>query len=270
MEVTFERWFAGAPSTQIAMFHTFFNVICTALFLPFINVFVKVSKLLVKDKKKERKSSFIDDRFLKTPSIALTQAGKETLRIGQISMDTLALSIDAFLNKNLENEETIKQNIQDVEELNRELLSYLVKIAATDLTDKDELMVSKLHESLNDFYREAEIADNMIKYTKSAEEQQLKFSDKVYNQIKLLGEKLQSQFENVSELFETQNKEVMSKVDAIENEIDEMRSKMIKQHIDRLEKNECSPASSGVFINLVSNLERAGDHLVYIAHTLVD
>ena len=57
MEVTFERWFAGAPSTQIAMFHTFFNVICTALFLPFINVFVKVSKLLVKDKKKERKSS---------------------------------------------------------------------------------------------------------------------------------------------------------------------------------------------------------------------
>lgn len=270
MEVTFERWFAGAPSTQIAMFHTFFNVICTALFLPFINVFVKVSKLLVKDKKKERKSSFIDDRFLKTPSIALTQAGKETLRIGQISMDTLALSIDAFLNKNLENEETIKQNIQDVEELNRELLSYLVKIAATDLSNKDELMVSKLHESLNDFYREAEIADNMIKYTKSAEEQQLKFSDKVYNQIKLLGEKLQSQFENVSELFETQNKDVMIKIDAIENEIDEMRSKMIKQHIDRLEKNECSPASSGVFINLVSNLERAGDHLVYIAHTISD
>ena len=146
----------------------------------------------------------------------------------------------------------------------------MVKIAATDLSNKDELMVSKLHESLNDFYREAEIADNMIKYTKSAEEQQLKFSDKVYNQIKLLGEKLQSQFENVSELFETQNKDVMIKIDAIENEIDEMRSKMIKQHIDRLEKNECSPASSGVFINLVSNLERAGDHLVYIAHTISD
>lgn len=269
MENTFVRWFPNA-STQIAMFHTFFNVLCSLIFLPFINVFVKISQFLVRDKKKEIKTTFIDDRFLKTPSIALAQAEKETLRLGQISMDTLALSIQAFLNKSLEKEELIKQNITEVEELNRELLSYLVKIAATDLSDKDELIVSKLHESLNDFYREVEIADNMIKYTKSAQEQQLKFSDNVYNQIKLFGEKLQTQFNNVNELFETQNKEIILKIDAIEDEIDDMRSNMIKQHIDRLERNECSPASSSVFISLVSNLERAGDHLAYIAHTIAD
>ena len=270
MKVTFQKWFAGAPSTQIAMFHTFFNVICTLLFLPFINVFVKISQLLVRDKKKEIKTSFIDDRLLKTPSVALAQAGKETLRIGQISMQTLSLSINAFLNKSLDEEEQIKDNIADLEEMNRELLSYLVKIAALDLSDKDEMMVSKLHEALSDFYREAEIADNMIKYTKSAQEQQLKFSDHVYNQIKLLDEKLNSQFNNVVSIFENNNKEVILEVDKLEDEIDAMRNKMIKQHIDRLERNECSPASSSVFISLVSNLERAGDHLAYIAHTMGD
>lgn len=269
MEVTFVKWFPNA-STQIAMFHTFFNVLCTLLFLPFINVFVKVAQLLVKDKKKESKTSFIDDRLLKTPSVALAQAGKETLRIGQISMQTLSLSINAFLNKSLDEEEQISNNIADLEEMNRELLSYLVKIAALDLSDKDEMMVSKLHEALSDFYREAEIADNMIKYTKSAQEQQLKFSDHVYNQIKLLDEKLNAQFNNVVDLFENNNKEVIVAVDKLEDEIDDMRSSMIKQHIDRLERNECSPASSSVFISLVSNLERAGDHLAYIAHTLSD
>ena len=269
MEVTFVKWFPKA-STQIAMFHTFFNVLCTLLFLPFINVFVKVAQLLVKDKKKEIKTSFIDDRLLKTPSVALAQAGKETLRIGQISMQTLSLSINAFLNKSLDEEEQIKDNIADLEEMNRELLSYLVKIAALDLSDKDEMMVSKLHEALSDFYREAEIADNMIKYTKSAQEQQLKFSDHVYNQIKLLDEKLNSQFNNVVSIFENNNKDVIVEVDKLEDEIDAMRNKMIKQHIDRLERNECSPASSSVFISLVSNLERAGDHLAYIAHTMGD
>lgn len=270
MEVTFQKWFAGVPSTQIAMFHTFFNVICTLLFLPFINVFVKVSQLLVRDKKKDRKTTFIDDRFLKTPSVALAQAGKETLRLGQISMQTLSLSIDAFLTKSLDSEEEINKNIADLEEMNRELLSYLVKIAALELSDSDEMRVSKLHETISDFYREAEIADNMIKYTKSAQEQQLKFSDSVYNQIKLLDEKLNAQFNNVVDLFENNNKEVIVAVDKLEDEIDDMRSSMIKQHIDRLERNECSPASSSVFISLVSNLERAGDHLAYIAHTLSD
>ena len=269
MESTFVKWFPNA-STQIAMFHTFFNVVCTLLFLPFINVFVKVSQLLVRDKKKDRKTTFIDDRFLKTPSIALAQAGKETLRLGQISMQTLSLSIDAFLTKSLDSEEEINKNIADLEEMNRELLAYLVKIAALELSDSDEMRVSKLHETISDFYREAEIADNMIKYTKSAQEQQLKFSDSVYNQIKLLDEKLNAQFNNVVDLFENNNKEVIVAVDKLEDEIDDMRSSMIKQHIDRLERNECSPASSSVFISLVSNLERAGDHLAYIAHTLAD
>ena len=48
MEATFRRWFA-APATQIAMFHTFFNVTCTVLFLPFCGVFVKLSEFFIKD-----------------------------------------------------------------------------------------------------------------------------------------------------------------------------------------------------------------------------
>ena len=272
-------WFASLLSgfktveMQIAIFHVIFNVTTTILLIPFVKLLEKLSMFVIKDHKKDEEElhlKFIDDRLLKTPAVALAQAGKETLRIGQISMQTLSLSINAFLNKSLDEEEQIKDNIADLEEMNRELLSYLVKIAALDLSDKDEMMVSKLHEALSDFYREAEIADNMIKYTKSAQEQQLKFSDHVYNQIKLLDEKLNSQFNNVVSIFENNNKDVIVEVDKLEDEIDAMRNKMIKQHIDRLERNECSPASSSVFISLVSNLERAGDHLAYIAHTMGD
>ena len=229
-----------------------------------------MAELLIKDKKKEIVTSFIDDRFLKTPAVALAQAGKETLRLGKLSMDTLSLSIEAFKNKNADAESQITENVNNLEELNQALLTYLVKVSATQLSDEDENMVSKLHSILNDFYREVEIADNMMKYTKSVINQDLKFSNHVYEQIELLNEKLTLQYENIVKLFDDNNKAILYVIDDLEEEIDNMRSKMIKQHIERLEKNECSPASSGVFINLVSNLERAGDHLSYIAHTIVE
>lgn len=270
MDVTFKTWFADAPATQIAMFHTLFNVSSTLVFLPFINGFVKISQLVIRDKKKETITSFIDDRFLKTPAVALSQAGKETIRLGKLSMDTLALSIDAFMNKNIDADEQIQANIKDLEELNQALLSYFVKVSSSDLSDEDEAIVSKLHSILNDFYREVEIADNMMKYTKSVINQNLKFSDNVYAQIKTLQEKLNAQYDNIVKLYNDNNRALIYVIDDLEEEIDTMRSTMIKQHIVRLENNECSPASSGVFINLVSNLERAGDHLSYIAHTLVD
>ena len=79
MDNTFVKWFSQ-PGTQIAMFHTFFNVACTLIFLPFVNVFVKISEFVIKDKKEEKTTSLLDERFLKTPTIAINQAIKETLK----------------------------------------------------------------------------------------------------------------------------------------------------------------------------------------------
>lgn len=269
MESTFASWFA-LPSTQIAMFHTFFNVTSTLVFLPFINLFVKASQLIIRDKKKPAVATFIDDRFLNAPSIALAQAGKETLRLGKMSIDALALSIDSFLDKNYDNYEDVKKEIGVIEELNQHLLSYLIKVASSEISDENEKVISKLHSMINDFYREAEIADNMMKYTKSAVDNNLRFSDKVCEQIKQLKEKLIKQYDLVNELYLNKDVNLLIEIDNLEDEIDDMRSIMTEQHIERLENNECSPASSGVFINLVSNLERAGDHLSYIAHTIVE
>lgn len=266
MSVTFAKWFT-AKSTQIAMFHTFFNVICTLLFLPLINVFVKVSCLCVKDNKKVVKLSFIDNHFSHTPSVALTQASQEVIRFGELTMETLDLSIEGFLNKSLANEKKIHDNLLTIDTLNQELVSYLIKVASLDLSDDNVTLVSKLHDVINDLYREAEIADNMVKYTKSSIDNDLTFSNTVCNQISTLHEMINKQFNNVKHLIENEDFSIINQIDEIENNIDDLRTIMVKQHIERLEKNECNPASSGVFINLVSNLERAGDHLNYIAHS---
>lgn len=268
MNDTLIKWFEF-PTTQIAMFHTFFNVIATLMFIPFIKMFVSLANLIIRDKKEEKVTSHIDERFLKTPSVAITQVTKEAIRLGQLAMDTLDLSIDGFLNKNLSVSSNVASNIKYIEILNEDIISYLIKISSQDISEEEETIISSLHHSLNDFYREAEIADNMVKYTRHLVNDNLEFSDNVYEGIKDLKNKLDMQFDFLKQIVLDKKYELLSSVDEIEDQIDALRSNLIKSHIKRLEEGTCSPVSNGVFINLVSNLERAGDHLNYVAHAMV-
>ena len=270
MNDTLTVWFK-LPSTQIAMFHTIFNVTCTLIFIPFIKVFVKLSQLIIPDKKgSEIAKTFMDERILITPSIALNQVMKETVRLGEISFDALAISIDGFVNKSLKDESKINQLIEELDILNKEIIGYLVKLSTVVLTESEEKIISNLHHSLGDFLRQAEIADNIVKYTKVEIRDNLEFSQKVYDAISLMKDKLQDLFEKTKHMFLSLDYSEIDNIDLIEEEIDNMRTYLINDHIKRLEEGSCKPQNSSIYINLISNLERAGDHLTYIAHALAD
>lgn len=269
MEMTFKVWFSQ-EATQIAMFHTFFNVLFTLVFCPFIGVFVKLAKWIIPDKKEESHVSFIDDRFLTTPSVALMQVSKEVARMGRLSMETLNESIDAFVAHNKEKTPEILEKIKLIDKINENIVAYLVKISTHSGVNKDEVFLAVLHNSVNDLYRSVEIADNMTKYTRHLVDDQLVFSSVVFEQLLLFKDKLNAQYANIERVLLEKEYNLISDIDILEDEIDAMRSKLIKDHITRLEKGECSLSSSSVFINLVSNLERAGDHLHVIAHSIID
>lgn len=268
MQMTFRRWFPNLPGTQIAMFHTAFNVIVTILFLPLINVFVKISKLIIPDKKNAVIKTYLDNRFLKTPAIAIQQTANESLRLGKMAIDTLNLSIEGFVNKSLDAENQIRDNILNIEQMNEAILKYVLKISSLEISDDDEAYIASIHHIIIDFTREAEIADNIIKYTKKAINENLTFTEAVNEGVIKLKDKLNQQFAIVNKLYQDLNDEFIKESDTLENEIDNLRSVLIDDHIKRLEDGKCSPSSNSLFINLISNLERAGDHLNYIAHHL--
>lgn len=269
MENTFARWFAF-PATQIAMFHTFFNLISTVIFIPFINVFVKISEMIIHDKKVKKATNFLDERFLMTPSIAIAQAEKETVIMGQKAMEVLNLSIESFLKKDLNQQEDIAKKLVEIDNINNEIIAYLLKINSnrSNLSEENEKYISGLHKILIDYSRQAEIADNMMKYNLFQVEKGLEFSSSVNEGIVSIQKKLNDQFTLTSNLFVNCTKKSLKKSDEIENQIDTIRSELINAHIKRLEEGKCSPSSNSIFINLISNLERAGDHLNYAAHTI--
>ena len=270
MEVTFANWFAGNPGTQIAMFHTFFNVVGTIMFLPFIKIFVKVAKLIIKDKEEDKATevSFIDDRLLSTPSIAVHQVRNEISHMYQKSINILNEAIDGFLNKNLEVREKVDKINGELEVTNKHVIEYMVKLNTVDMVIEDESKLSSFHKSLNDVLRIGEIAENICKYTKQTVNNNLEFSSSVMLHIGFMKNKINALYEKTDEIFTTKSLVKLPDADSIESEIDEMRKQMIDDHMERLNKGECNPGNSGVFVNIVNNLERAADHMIYIAYSV--
>ncbi len=264
LECTFRSWF-GSVATQIAMFHTFFNVACTVLFLPFCGVFVKISELLVRGKKQDRASTCLDERMLASASLAISQLEKEMVHLSDTAMEAFRTAYRSFQSKDKSLIGPAQNLIEQAGGTSQEIVNFLIRLSAQSRLS-DERSISNLHNNVGDIMRIAEIADNFTKYTARTIEQNLHFSESVMAELDAMVGKVDDLYQLLKQFMLSREKELLPRIDQVEEEVDAFRKKLIDSHIKRLNSGECRPESSGVFINLVSNLERLGDHLTYIAH----
>ena len=268
MNDTFAKWFSH-PQTQIAMFHTFFNLVCVLIFVPLTNLLVKIATFLIKDKKqKEAKIVLMDERMLEYPSVALGQINKEISHMNYEAIKALDIAIEDFLKKDNVNASVIDAQNKKLNRMNQEIIDYLVKISSARINYSEEAMISNYHNNISDILRIGEIADNIKKYTQNTIDNELDFSVYVIEQIEKLKELIDEMFSLTDMTFTSRNLELLSRIDSIEDQIDTMRSTMVEEHIQRLKEGKCKAESSSVFIGLVGNLERAADHLTYIAYSV--
>ncbi len=270
MDATIGKWFANDPGLQIALFHTFFNVVCTCLFLPFVNVFVKVATKLIRPRKKGEKEAadtvLLDERFLSTPSVAVEQANKAATVMAGRAMESLKIAFDGFVTE----DETAKEKVDElngrVSEMERAIVAYLIKISSQDVSLTDEKLISAIHHSTGDILRISELADNITKYTRNCRRDGIEFSAGVKKSLQDMYAKIDELYQKTLDVFDKKDITAIKAVDRVEDDVDAARKEMIADHIRRLNEGKCKPQSSGIFINLVGNLERAADHLTYVAH----
>lgn len=264
------RLIPDLPATQIAVFHTLFNVVCTCIFLPFTKVFVKISMKLIHEKKKGAQPAgdalLLDERFIKTPAIAVNQANKASTRMTEIAMESLRTAFNGFV----AGDETAKEKVDElnfrVADLEKRIVSYLIQISASDLSYSDEKLISAIHHATSDIIRISELADNITKYTRNSKRDGIEFSSGVIKSLQEMYAKIEELYQYTLKVFDEKDITAIKAVDKVEDSIDAARKEMVADHIRRLNEGKCKPQSSGIFINLVGNLERAADHLTYVAH----
>ncbi|MBO5277428.1 MAG: Na/Pi cotransporter family protein [Clostridia bacterium] len=270
-DVTFVKWFEK-PTTQIAMFHTFFNVICTLLFLPFTKGLVKASELLIREKKQTEKEPwelvYMDKRLLTTPTVALGQLKKETFRMADMSMESVQIAFNGFINRDLNAIDKVYEANENIAKISEQISNYLVRVSASGVSYADEMLISALHSNIGDIARIAELADNFTKYTKREVKDNLIFSEGINEKLQVMHAALQEQYILVRKIMLESDYSVMEESDGLEDKIDTMRKELVAEHIVRLGQGKCRPENNTIFVNLVCNLERIGDHLNFIAHSL--
>lgn len=251
----------------VAAFHVMFNVISTVIMFPFAKYLVSISKLVFKDKKQKSRFvlQYIDDRILATPSIAVEQLLKETERIAVLTRQSLSLSVESFLRLDSSKSEKVKDIQEEVNFLVEEITRFLIKLSGYDLSGRDERVVSNLHYIISDFERIADLSSNIMRYTSNAESKNLAFSDAIIAEIKDMFEAIDSMYGYTMDDFIKRSNEHKREIDALEDEVDELRSRNLENHYQRMNKGECNPESGGIYVNTVNNLERAADHLKFIS-----
>ncbi len=264
------------PSMQLALFHLAFNSICTLIFLPFTKQIVKISELVIKDKGDKEEddghSGFLDKRLLTSPAIAIENTKKEAMRMLDMSMNSLERALGFFIAKDdSECEDVFKYN-EGINYASRKLTKYLINVSTCDTSKEDEKIITNLHSANSDITRISDLAENVLKYTRREVREDLVFSPQVKEELNLMFDKLSLMKDGIKRLVldadDKERKRRIKEIDELEDSVDALRKSLINSHMDRLNTGECRAESNCVFINLVSNLERVGDHLSYITHSL--
>lgn len=275
----FELMFPDLIATQSAMFHTFFNVTMTILLIPFVKTLVWIATKMIPDKKSkdeveenylQERFKYIDKRILSTPAIAINQTKHEILLMSEIAYKNFKLSLSCAKNGRVEKQEKFANREKHLNFLNREISKFLVELSAKEISFKDELMLASFYHVVSDLKRVGDYSENIMEYAEELQKLKTTFSDAALKQIDEMTDAIHKVFENSIKAFEYQDMEILEVVYKYEDMVDDFKMQLDRDHIKRLNSNQCSANTGAVYLSLVSNLERISDHMQNIAKSITD
>ncbi len=254
----------------IAICHTLFNVICTAILLPSGKLLEKLVCRMVPDNTVPEANAELDERLLATPSIALERCHNLTGEMADVAAQALndgvacVLNYDAELAKNVREEENRTDHYEDI------LGTYLVKLSALQISADDSNEAAMLLKALNDFERVGDHSRNLVEAAEELTSKNLTFSDAARHELEVLVSAVKEIVDLSFTAFRENDLEKAYLVEPLEQVIDDLKEKLRVHHILRLQQGVCSIETGFVWSDLLTALERVGDHCSNIAGCVVD
>lgn len=269
----FEKMFPGVPQTQLAMFHTIFNVITVIIMLPLTNLSVKlVCKILPDKKKKDEQPAehfyYIDEHMLSTPPIAVQQTKNEIVNMAEIALHNYDLACDVICTLDYSQIERFRQNENELNFLNKEIARFVVKLSKLEMNDADHNYLATTFHTITDLERVGDYAENIIEYADKLKESDQKFSDVAISEVRNLQSRINDLFQKVMKAYVNNDAASLDEANVIEDEIDDITEAMGANHIERLRAGDCTPDVGAQYLSLASNSERVADHFINVGKSI--
>ena len=254
---------------QVANAHTVFNVTVTVILLPLSGYLVKlVNIILPGDGEIEKEGAiYLDKKLLETPVVANGQVFKETLRMANKAKENVILSMDAFTENSEEAVDKVYKNEKIINALEKDITDYLVELSQLDLPEEDIKLFSSTYHVINDIERIGDHAENIADLAVEKMSKGIHLGDTAKGELKQIFDKTIEAIEIAIDSYNNKNIDAPKELEFVEEEIDKLEMGLRENNIKRLNEKRCSAASSVVFLDLISNLERIGDHANNIGHS---
>ncbi|MCR5652801.1 MAG: Na/Pi cotransporter family protein [Ruminococcus sp.] len=259
----------GNTPAQISAVHILFNIATTIVFLPLSGLLIKLTKLILPDKetKEDEITVYLDPRILTTPPFAVQQTEKECARLASLARASFDMSLEALLNGDKKAIDRVEENEKVVDKLTNSITKYIVKINGLDIVDYDRKVMGAMYNAIQDLERIGDRSENICQSALQLINGEAEFTEDAKKEIKVLCETVQGILEDSFYMFTHQSKDpnLTEAVLQAEDQIDEYCELFRQHHIERLSNGTCSAEAGTIFIELLTNLERVGDHAVTVA-----
>ena len=260
----------NATMSGIAIAHSLFNILCTAMLLPAGGLLEKLAIRIVPDKGGKEQPVELEERLLITPSVALGRCRAVASEMARCAGEALHMALTTFENCSPELAESIRENESRCDRYEDELGTYLVRLSAQQLSDAESEEATELLKIIGDFERISDHAVNLLTASEELRSKGLGFSAAAEKELKVLIGAVSEILNTAERAFSEKDLAAAAQVEPLKQVIVALKEQMRTRHILRMQQGHCSIEAGFVWSDLLTDLERTADHCSNIAGCVLD
>lgn len=255
----------------IALTHSIFNVLCVMILLPMSALLEKLALRIIPDDKIKEKYDELDTRLFVTPTLALAQAKSSLSDMADTSRKAITMALKSVNNYSDKLYEDILKQEDKNDRYEDKIGTYLVDLSSkNNLSESESKEVSKMLKIIGDLERIADHAINIGQASRELRDKNLSLSEDAIKEMDNMLNAVKECVDLSLLAFEKDDLSIALKVPPLEEVIDELKAKLRANHIDRVKRRQCSIEAGFIWSDLLTNLERVGDHCNNIATEIID
>ncbi|MEJ2648824.1 MAG: Na/Pi cotransporter family protein [Sedimentisphaerales bacterium] len=251
--------------------HLLFNVFNVIIFLPFVKVLESIVLKIIPVTEAERiqKPVILEKHLLDTPVIALEQAEREIVRMAKIAQRAVRRAINGILTDDRKELAVVREREDFIDMLQLEITSYLSALSRRILSDEVSIELPVLLHTVNDLERVGDHAVNIAEIAQRKIDNKITFSESAMAEAEQIRVELDRMFDNIIAALEDDDIPAAKKALHNETNINRLQLEFRRSHVDRMSNGLCTAEAGLIFIDLVDNVEKIGDHLTNIAQAII-
>jgi len=256
----------------IAIVHTVFKLLAVGLMWPFTGLLERLANATIRgtDIKGDEYTAMLDERLLETPSVAIENAKKVAIRMSELAIGSLQTGLDLLDTYDPKKAQEVRE-IEDKVDIYEDFLgSYLVKLSAKSMSEKDSGDVTKILHIIGDFERVSDHAVNLVESAEEIKDKNISFSDAAVSELAVMRSAVSEIIKITERSFVESDYHLATTIEPLEELIDDIRDQIKLRHTIRLQKSLCSIELGFILSDILTNLERVSDHCSNIAGGVLD